>query len=69
MLDGLFAERMQRAIVRHELPPDCDAELQGQLATGMLHTLALRARSGASKKDLEALAVRAAAVCSTTAAG
>jgi AcrR family transcriptional regulator len=63
-LDRLFARRMQRAVAQRELPARCDPGLHAQLASGTLHTLAVRARSGASKKSLDALARHAASLLS-----
>lgn len=54
--DGLFAARFARAQEAGELPRAQAAGELGALAAGVLHTLAIRARAGASRERLEALA-------------
>jgi AcrR family transcriptional regulator len=49
-LDGAFKARFRAA--RAELPPGADPKALAKIATGMLHTLAVRARGGASESEL-----------------
>lgn len=59
-LAGLIAKARDRA----ELPRSADPRALAQLASGTLHTLAVRARAGVPRKELEALAaVTVAAIC------
>jgi TetR/AcrR family transcriptional regulator, copper-responsive repressor len=53
-LDRAFEAKFRAALA--ELPPGADAVMLGRLATGMLHTLAVRARGGASEAELQAIA-------------
>jgi AcrR family transcriptional regulator len=55
-VDRAFEARIRRAIDDRELSVDADAALLAQLATGVLHALALRARAGVSRAKLEELA-------------
>ncbi|QAY77805.1 TetR/AcrR family transcriptional regulator [Sphingosinicella sp. BN140058] len=53
-LDGAFEAKFREALA--ELPPGADPVAHAKLATGMLHTLAVRARGGASEAELQAVA-------------
>lgn len=63
-IDAAFTERFDAAIATGQLPAATDATARGQLAGAALHSLALRARAGASRQSLEALARTAADVLS-----
>lgn len=52
-LDDSFAGAMRGA--RDELPPGADPDTLARMATGLLHTLAVRARAGADEASLEAI--------------
>jgi AcrR family transcriptional regulator len=51
-----FEARLQRAVDEGELPAGTDAAMCAQLASAVLHSLALRARAGDPRKELAALA-------------
>lgn len=55
-VDATFEARIRRAVAAGELDPETDAALLSQLATAVLHALAVRARAGASRAKLETLA-------------
>ncbi|MBL7498980.1 TetR/AcrR family transcriptional regulator [Frankia sp. CNm7] len=55
-VDEMFAARIHRAVDDGELDDAVDAVVLAQLATAVLHTLALRARAGVPPATLEALA-------------
>jgi TetR/AcrR family transcriptional regulator, copper-responsive repressor len=55
-VDQRFEARIRRAMDDNELPKTIDAALLAQLATAVLHTLAMRARAGTSRAKLEAIA-------------
>jgi TetR/AcrR family transcriptional regulator, copper-responsive repressor len=61
-LDDTFAALFAKAIASGELPPTSDARALGEAATATIHTLAIRARIGASRTDLHALADAAVAM-------
>ena len=67
--DGLFAARFARAQEQGELPRERSADELGALATGVLHTLAIRTRAGAPRERLEALADAAVAMLCASASG
>jgi hypothetical protein len=56
MTDVAFAERLRGAVAAGELPASTDCATVGQLLASLLHSIALRARSGASRAELLALA-------------
>ena len=58
-LDSALERRFQRAIDDGELTAKADASALAALAAGILHSLAVRARGGARRKELEALATNA----------
>ena len=60
--DTVFAARFQRAQGEGEFPAAEDAGTRGALAASILHSVALRARSGASKAALTRLVDEAIAV-------
>lgn len=55
-IDVKLAARFKRAIASGELPADSNADALGALAAATLHSLAIRARAGASQAALTALA-------------
>jgi AcrR family transcriptional regulator len=61
-LDTRFEARLRRARDSGELGSDTDPTALALLATATLHTLALRARAGTSRKDLRTLASKAVGV-------
>ena len=61
-LDKGFVKRLERALEEGELSQDVQPEFAAKLLQGTLQTIALRARSGASKKSLKDLASYAVAV-------
>jgi len=54
--DAFLAEVFQKARERGELPAGADPAALAQIATATLHTLAVRSRVGAPRKELKALA-------------
>jgi TetR/AcrR family transcriptional regulator, copper-responsive repressor len=60
-VDQAFEARIRRAINEGELGADTDATLLAQLASSVLHALAVRARAGVPRAQLEALARAGAA--------
>ncbi|UTP39582.1 TetR/AcrR family transcriptional regulator [Phenylobacterium sp. LH3H17] len=52
-LDGAFAARLAAGL--DELPPGADPKALGRIATAILHTLAVRARTGADEASLRAI--------------
>jgi len=67
-LDDLLAKRFARAQRDGAFPADADCTAAAQMTQGMLHSLALRARIGASKASLAKLARYAARVLARPAA-
>ncbi len=61
-LDACFAERLQTAQDRGELSKGADPEALALLASATLHTIAIRARAGASRNELKKFARKAAGV-------
>lgn len=61
-LDEGFAVRIRAARESGELPPGTDADTLAVLASATLHTLALRARAGAPRAELEEMARKAVGV-------
>jgi AcrR family transcriptional regulator len=61
-LDELFLKRIRLAIERGEIDRKADPQALAYLASGSLHTLAHRARSGLSRRELERLIDAAIAV-------
>lgn len=59
MTDRFLARLIGQARDRGELPPGSDPAALAQMASATLHTLAVRARAGVSRKDLDALATAA----------
>jgi TetR/AcrR family transcriptional regulator, copper-responsive repressor len=55
-IDAVLAERFERARREGQLPEDHDPRASAQVAQAILHSLAIRARAGASKASLRALA-------------
>lgn len=51
-----FEARLQRAVDDGELPAGTDASMRAQLASAVMHSMALRARAGDARDDLTALA-------------
>ena len=54
--DGAIEQRMALAVERGELPDGSDVHMLARLASAVMHSLAVRARAGDSRKTLEALA-------------
>ena len=54
--NAAFEERFRQAVAAGELPESTDSALRAQLASAVLHSLALRARSGEAREDLAAFA-------------
>ncbi len=55
-IDEAFAARFRHAREHGDLPRSADPALLGKLASGILHTLSIRARTGAPRAMLEAIA-------------
>ena len=53
--DAIFIARFRLARDQGQLPPNADLTAHGALATALLHSVALRARAGASKTSLQAM--------------
>lgn len=60
--DGLFQQRLRIARDRGELASRADPAALGRLAAAVLHSLAIRARAGATRVELDRLAEAAAAL-------
>jgi len=54
--DAFLRRRFEKAIERGELPGDADPAALAYVATGALHTLAVRSRAGLPRQELDALA-------------
>lgn len=54
-IDTVLKSRFEQAQAVGDFPAEGDCALAGQLAQALLHSLALRARSGAAKQDLDKL--------------
>ena len=64
LTDEFLAEIIAKARDRGELPRSADPHALAQLASGTLHTLAVRARAGVPRKELDALAaVTVSTIC------
>jgi hypothetical protein len=61
-LDQAFEARLRIAQEQGELAPDADPAALALMASATLHTLAIRSRSGAPRRELEALAEKAVAL-------
>jgi TetR/AcrR family transcriptional regulator, copper-responsive repressor len=55
-IDDTFEARLRFAREHGELPASADPALLGKLASALLHTLSIRARTGAPRAQLEAIA-------------
>jgi len=64
--DDFLKKQIEKAQARGEISRTADAAALAYLATGTLHTLAIRSRAGIPRKDLEALAKAAIAVICAT---
>jgi AcrR family transcriptional regulator len=53
--DGFLVRQIEKAKSRGEVAPDVDPAALGYLASATLHTLAVRARAGLSRKELDTL--------------
>ena len=60
--DDFLQRQFETAIARGEIAPDADAAALAYLATGTLHTLAVRSRAGMPRAQLDALVDAAIAV-------
>jgi AcrR family transcriptional regulator len=58
-IDSALEQRFRQAIDDGELPAKADPAALAALAGGILHSLAVRARGGAKRKELDALAANA----------
>lgn len=67
-IDAALAARVQQAADAGEIATDSDAAALGMLAGAVLHSLAVRARAGYSRRQLETLADRAIALIAGPAA-
>ena len=54
--NAAFEARLQQAVVSGELPAGTDVAMRAQLASAVLHSMALRARAGDPRDELAALA-------------
>jgi len=54
--NSAFEARLRRAVDEGELPAGTDAALRAQLASAVLHSMALRARAGDARTDVAAFA-------------
>jgi TetR/AcrR family transcriptional regulator, copper-responsive repressor len=61
-LDKAFASCFRRAKEKGELPPSADPVVLAQLASATIHTIAIRARAGVLRKELETIVKGAIAV-------
>lgn len=61
-IDHMVAKRIERAIAEGELPGKVRPKALSRLVVAMLHSLAMRARSGAGRKSLDEMAADAAAM-------
>lgn len=59
MIDANFEARLRLARDAGELEKDADVGALALLASATMHTIAMRARAGASRKDLRKLALKA----------
>ncbi len=67
-LDLGFAARIQLARERGEIPANADTSALAALASATLYSLAIRARAGTSREELEKLAQGATnVICGTRA--
>ena len=55
-IDAVLKARFEQARVEGDFPASGDCALAGQLAQALLHSLALRARSGTDRQELDKLA-------------
>ena len=68
--DKAFEARFREAIERGELPAKTDVAMLGRLASAFMYFLAIRSRSGETRKALEAFADAAVElICRSVAAG
>lgn len=54
--NAAFEVRLQQAVDEGELPAQADAVMRAQIASAVLHSMALRARAGDAREELAALA-------------
>ena len=68
--DAYVAKQIDKARERGEIAPNADPAALGQIATGVMHTIAVRARVGVEREHLQALAAVAIdLICGPAAAG
>lgn len=67
-VDAALEQRLRRARSEGELAESVDCRQTATLAQGLLHTIAIRARAGESKRSLQRTAASAAAMISHAAA-
>ncbi|MCB9558139.1 MAG: TetR/AcrR family transcriptional regulator [Deltaproteobacteria bacterium] len=61
-LDERIRSRLARAVEDAELPPQCDVQTLARMVGAAMHSISLRARSGASRRSLLAFARKAVAM-------
>lgn len=59
LVDGLLEAKFAEAQANGQFPPDADPRAAAAVAQGVLHSIAIRARAGASRASLERLAEQA----------
>ena len=68
--DGAIAHRLKLAMERGELRPQADPSALALAASAIMHSLAVRARAGESRQELETLAQAGVAlICPSPRAG
>lgn len=66
-IDGALQQRFEQAVSDGELDPGADPKILGQLAAATMHSIALRARAGASRASLRKLTSATAGLLSQNA--
>ena len=62
-IDKEFERRIARAVEQGELPATANPRTLAEIASALLHTLAIRSRYGATRKELRRLAEHALVTC------
>jgi AcrR family transcriptional regulator len=60
--DAAFAKRLRAGVERGELPAQAKPEVLATIASAVMHSIALRARAGARREQLEQLAAAGVAL-------
>ncbi|WP_439817093.1 TetR/AcrR family transcriptional regulator [Zavarzinia sp. CC-PAN008] len=68
-VDAALSDRLAQAVVDGDLPPGAPVQACARMAGALLHSLAIRARSGTARTELEALAREGVALLLAGAAG